>query len=323
MNKNNLAAPPRKKVVADVDALTAGMGDLNMAKTTRKIPKGSLTTQATRDEPKKIIIKIKKPIAPRQEKLNNDDSAASSCTLTTDNPAATDISAQIQEPVLAGDTSSSKELPHSESLARVATLTQNVARTEGLPIEEFPESPIRNRSTVPAMLRLESPSPSHGESEVGSPRRKDYGLFIPYVPEGAPATKFVEPQDPISWLPPNTATPVDSKKFEREREQLPVWSSTGKIPFGIVPEIESKIGTANIPFGSSPKTESASGGASGGAVKNVIQKLDAIQKLTSDHTGSVTQNSDTKQNDDAVQEVDVTPKVDDASIWEISDTPER
>jgi histone deacetylase HOS3 len=52
-------------------------------------------------------------------------------------------------------------------------------------------------------------------------------VFIPYQPEGPQPDAFVQ-QEPLRWLPPNTSTPSPMKKGE-----LPVFTSTSAIPFGI------------------------------------------------------------------------------------------
>jgi histone deacetylase HOS3 len=55
-------------------------------------------------------------------------------------------------------------------------------------------------------------------------------VFIPYQPEG-PAPQSRALQNGLQWLPPNTATPSASKFGD-----LPVFTSTGTIPFGIKKE---------------------------------------------------------------------------------------
>jgi histone deacetylase HOS3 len=54
-------------------------------------------------------------------------------------------------------------------------------------------------------------------------------VFIPYQPEGPPPNA-VPQQEEIKWLPPNTSTPTPMK-----RGNLPVFTSTSTIPFGINP----------------------------------------------------------------------------------------
>lgn len=57
--------------------------------------------------------------------------------------------------------------------------------------------------------------------------------FISYKPDG-PAPESIAPVEPLKWLAPNTATPSPVKKRE-----LPVFTSTGAIPFGVpVPKLD-------------------------------------------------------------------------------------
>jgi histone deacetylase HOS3 len=56
-------------------------------------------------------------------------------------------------------------------------------------------------------------------------------VFIPYQPEGPQQETNAIKQEPLKWLPPNTATPSGTPM---KRADLPVWSATGVIPFGKV-----------------------------------------------------------------------------------------
>lgn len=54
--------------------------------------------------------------------------------------------------------------------------------------------------------------------------------FIAYQPEGSiPAAAPIPAVENLRWLPPNTATPSPSKK------ELPVFTSSGVIPFAAAP----------------------------------------------------------------------------------------
>lgn len=59
-------------------------------------------------------------------------------------------------------------------------------------------------------------------------------LFVPYQPEGPQPVSMIQ-QEPLEWLPPNTSTPTPMK-----RGDLPVFTSTGAIPFGL-PRVNNEV----------------------------------------------------------------------------------
>ena len=65
------------------------------------------------------------------------------------------------------------------------------------------------------------PAPAPSRPTTGS------DVFIPYQPEGPPPDTMIQPEL-LRWLPPNTATPSPMKRGE-----LPVFTATSAIPFGI------------------------------------------------------------------------------------------
>lgn len=64
-------------------------------------------------------------------------------------------------------------------------------------------------------------------------------VFVPYQPEGPPPAPIPQ-QEPLKWLPPNTSTPVAMK-----RSDLPVFTSTGAIPFGVSSNKPTPLGSAS------------------------------------------------------------------------------
>ncbi|KAK4035420.1 hypothetical protein C8A01DRAFT_17900 [Parachaetomium inaequale] len=81
--------------------------------------------------------------------------------------------------------------------------------------------------------------------------------FIPYQPDGPnPVSveqqqqrqqQYQQQQNPLQWLPPNVcATPVQSPA---KRGDLPVFSSTGVIPFGPRPAAQARVGGGDGPGG--------------------------------------------------------------------------
>ena len=72
-------------------------------------------------------------------------------------------------------------------------------------------------------------SPTRSPSRTAAPPAPD--VFIPYQPEGpAPALLPKGQQQPLQWLPPNSATPMVMK-----RADLPVFTATSAIPFAPFP----------------------------------------------------------------------------------------
>jgi histone deacetylase HOS3 len=63
-------------------------------------------------------------------------------------------------------------------------------------------------------------------------------VFIPYQPEG-PRPNTMLQQEAIRWLPPNTSTPTPMK-----RGDLPVFTATSAIPFGLPPNPDTNVPTA-------------------------------------------------------------------------------
>lgn len=82
-------------------------------------------------------------------------------------------------------------------------------------------SPISNPGTPPR-THMDTPIPNNGSR-----------VFVQYQPEGTvpEALKRFEPQQPLKWMEPNVpGTPVPAPT-PIKREDLPVFSSTGVIPF--------------------------------------------------------------------------------------------
>ncbi|KAK0619939.1 histone deacetylase domain-containing protein [Immersiella caudata] len=98
--------------------------------------------------------------------------------------------------------------PSTPSLGRAPVLPQRVPFPSSSPASA---SPLRSPARSPTRNRL--------ASEVND-------VFIPYQPEGPPASPLKEQQQPLQWLPPNTATPTVMR-----RADLPVFTATSAIPF--------------------------------------------------------------------------------------------
>jgi len=83
-----------------------------------------------------------------------------------------------------------------------------------------------------AEMPFPSSSPFINEPVPKSDTNTPADIFVPYQPEGPPASTIAQ-QESLKWLPPNTATPANMKA------ELPVFTSTSAIPFGLNPNIQS------------------------------------------------------------------------------------
>ncbi len=90
-----------------------------------------------------------------------------------------------------------------------------------------------------------SPPPSNSSPIHNNNNNQENDIFIPYQPEGpAPEAQQLQPQQQqqLHWLPPNVcATPVQSPApSAAKRNALPVFGSTGVIPFAPRPGAADK-----------------------------------------------------------------------------------
>lgn len=112
------------------------------------------------------------------------------------------------------------------------------------PIESLPPRPSTPQPSLQHVFlhQVQQPTniPLPNSSPPNSPPKTpvqsgtvaaDPDIFVPYQPEG-PTPHPVSQQEPIRWLSPNTtATPSHMK-----RGDLPVFTSTSAIPFGVNPK---------------------------------------------------------------------------------------
>jgi histone deacetylase HOS3 len=112
-------------------------------------------------------------------------------------------------------------------------------------------------ASSPVTATAATPDYSALKSTGGSSCDSATDIFVPYQPEGPPPAPILQ-QEPLKWLPPNTSTPVAMK-----RGDLPVFTSTGAIPFGINGNKAAPSG----PVGDAPSINGINGPA------NAQQKL--------------------------------------------------
>ena len=229
--------------VADFDSLTSGMKKVSIKKIT-------LTTKAQREAKEqekasaKTLPSAKSP--PRSTAAGVASAKLSEVTTTSNGPenvAAKEVQPAVpmqEGPPSVPDHSSMAAPPTHHAVPSPSTLPPQIQQSENSP------------TTEPTQIALppSSPRPTTTPSTHAHPTAplQNQNIFIPFAPSTpAPAHPHPHPhpqfpshqnQEPLTWLPPNvTETPVamrDSKdgKDGKEGRQLPVWSSTGVIPFG-------------------------------------------------------------------------------------------
>jgi histone deacetylase HOS3 len=121
-----------------------------------------------------------------------------------------------EEPLQVSPTST--EQPNTCSEIELPSQAQTVPTPQKLSPSRFAH--LQDAANIP--LPFSSPPVTHNSSASNGT------VFIPYQPEG-PIPAPVLRQEPLKWLPPNTSTPTP------KRGDLPVFTSTGSIPFGPTP----------------------------------------------------------------------------------------
>lgn len=212
---------PSASTDADIDSLTAGMNKVKI----------NLTTKAQRDAKAAASAAVANMPAP------NTSAPPPSNTAVTASQAAHGIPEQPQfgqpgtppRQPLSRTGSYMGELPpptpepltpHPSIADRLQQL--QVATSAPLPTSSPPRS-LRRSSSVSTTRTFTPTTPPQPQAAAPSSN-----VFIPYQPEG-PTPKAGPRDEKLKWLEPNTATPSISPA---KRGDLPVFSSTGIIPFG-------------------------------------------------------------------------------------------
>lgn len=217
-------AQPRNDDTA-LDNITSGLGKIKL----------TLLTKAQREardqakEDSKLAKAPRKPVVPKaarsssakpKPKLDQNDISHKAQPTTV-------IKQEEQLPSIIDDSQLPPfpVLPTQESMRPFAALD---APLPPLP----PSSPSRDTLT---------PRKYDSSEAQGSVSGND-SVFIPYQPEG-PALEPTQQQDNLTWLPPNTDTPVAIKTMKRY--ELPVFTSTSPIRFGVPSEQGTNGGGSN------------------------------------------------------------------------------
>ena len=197
-----LSTEPSGVQPSDIDNLTSGMKKIKINLTTKSQREPKLPANSTTKAPSKMASsKAKAPIVKPQSNGNSGS-------------AVSDPRTANAVPIVA-----------AENIPPIPTTPQ-----QALPIHPR----VQEAAQIP-LPASSPPGPSNNQPVLPSKTGPD--VFIPYQPEGPPPNTMIQ-QEPIRWLPPNTATPSPMKKGD-----LPVFTATSTIPFGInpkVPKPESK-----------------------------------------------------------------------------------
>jgi histone deacetylase HOS3 len=216
---------------SDMDNLTSGMKKIKL----------NLTTKAQReakDQGKTAMKASTKSAAPKTTKRRPIlPAAAQNIPAPPPTVPSTSSGNASQPPVDPAPKQGMPAPPQAEPLAS----NGQVAQTPIEPVRPRPSTPQQSlRHVFPAQVQQATNVPLPNSSPLTSPPKTPAQsgpvaagpeVFIPYQPEG-PTPNPVPQQEPIRWLPPNTtATPTPMK-----RGDLPVFTSTSAIPFGVNPK---------------------------------------------------------------------------------------
>jgi len=203
---------------SEIDNLTSGMRKIKLNLTTKAQREAKeQTKQAAKPATKPVAIKPAKP-----------------------RPAAKPITETRIIPPVAPPATSNGFVPDPQ--------LQSSKILPPMPTTPQPSLPSHLQQAVQVPLPASSPpaAPSHPILEQGPPVSKpapqpiphpapSSDVFIPYQPEGPQPEPMIQ-QEPLKWLPPNTTTTPSPMK----RGELPVFTSTGAIPFGL-PRVNGEV----------------------------------------------------------------------------------
>lgn len=226
-NGSTASKAANKAVASDIDSITTGM--------------------------KKITINLSK--AKEQAKL-----AAKSASASAPKKVATQTqdSAAVQAPDVRDLSTKSRTSPEDPKMtfnsfilpgAHIISPASGVSTPQPLSPSRFAHLQDASHVPLPASSPLVPIGVSTFSTLNSAPVGQNNGVsdvFVAYQPEGPPPAP-VPQQEPLKWLPPNTSTPVAMK-----RSDLPVFTSTGAIPFGVNTTIGPSSGSAsNVPVAAS------------------------------------------------------------------------
>jgi histone deacetylase HOS3 len=230
-----------------IDNLTSGMKKIKLNLTTKAQREAKeLEKQAAKPATKPITIK---PAKPRQvEKAIGNTRIippAAQAASINNGPSSAVPQSQLPEILPPMPITPQHSLPaqfpaHLQQAAEVPLPTSSPAAPPYPTLEQGPEISRPAHPPSPSYPALEKgpqiwkPTSASASASTPSHPVTTSDVFIPYQPEGPPPESMIQ-QEPLKWLPPNTATPSPMK-----RGDLPVFTSTGAIPFGL-PRVNGEV----------------------------------------------------------------------------------
>ncbi|KFY07185.1 hypothetical protein V492_07371 [Pseudogymnoascus sp. VKM F-4246] len=209
---------PAASADADIDSLTAGM----------KKVKINLTTKAQRDAKAAAAAAVANMPAPNAPAPELSDTAVTASQAAHGVPEQSQIGQAGTPPrqplSRAGSYMTELPPPTPEPLTPHPSIADRLQQ-----LQVATSAPLPTSSPPRSLRRSSSVSTTHTSTTPPQPRAAapTSNVFIPYQPEG-PTPKAGPRDERLKWLEPNTATPGPSPA---KRGDLPVFSSTGAIPF--------------------------------------------------------------------------------------------
>lgn len=195
---------PANSQNSEIDNLTSGLKKIKL----------NLTTKAQREakDPSKPKVVATKP--PKKT------------TSTKPKPQAAEQAGSTCHPPVSAQPAASYVSPYSD--AEPKSLCDSVPHSPSITQPTLPAH-LPNHIQVASQVTLPFSSPAGPTFTQPAPQKPPAAadVFIPYQPEGPPAATMVH-QEAVRWLPPNTSTPTPMK-----RNELPIFTATSAIPFGI------------------------------------------------------------------------------------------
>ena len=194
---------------SDIDSLTSGMKKINLSLVTkaqreaREQAKGGATKAATSKPATRIV--------PKPKAVNRSSSISG---------RAGPIQPKPEPP--AGGAIQAPEIPDSQGPEIFSPMPST-------PQQLPPHLPSHVQQAAARVPLPASPPVPFAQPAPAIQPLSSSDVFIPYQPEGPPLNP-VPQQEAIRWLPPNTSTPTPMK-----RGDLPVFTATSAIPFGLNP----------------------------------------------------------------------------------------
>jgi histone deacetylase HOS3 len=207
-NGSTASKAANKAVTGGIDSITTGMKkitiNLSKAKEQAKLAAKSATASAS----KKPAVQIEENATIHAQYVQN---------------FVTDSGPSLEDPKMP---SNSFVLPglHNISPAAGVSLPQPLSPSRFAHLQDASNVPLPASSPIIPNRSSNFPTPN---SAAVSLNNGNSDVFVAYQPEGPPPAPIPQ-QEPLKWLPPNTSTPVAIK-----RGDLPVFTSTSAIPFGV------------------------------------------------------------------------------------------